>query len=64
MEQLSDAVGKNPQRSGLYVNLIIMVRSLEQIIYLIESIAEDIIYVAEARDIRHPQNRLVIENES
>jgi hypothetical protein len=39
-------VGKNPERSGLYVNLIIMVRSLEQIIYLIESITEDIIYVA------------------
>jgi phosphate transport system protein len=63
MEKFSDAVGKNPERSGLYVNLIIMVRSLEQIIYLIESITEDIIYVAEARDIRHAKNRLAVENE-
>jgi phosphate transport system protein len=63
MEKFSDAVGKNPERSGLYVNLIIMVRSLEQIIYLIESIAEDIIYVAEAKDIRHAENRLAIEEE-
>jgi len=63
MEKFSDAVGKNPERSGLYVNLIIMARSLEQIIYLIESIAEDIIYVAEAKDIRHANNRLAVERE-
>ena len=63
LETFSDAVGKNPERSGLYVNLIIMARSLEQIIYLIESITEDIIYVAEARDIRHAKNRLAVENE-
>jgi phosphate transport system protein len=63
MEKFSDAVGKNPERSVLYVNLIIMVRSLEQIIYLIESITEDIIYVAEAKDIRHAKNRLTIEKE-
>ena len=53
LENFSDAVGKNPERSGFYVNLIVMARSLEQIIYLIESITEDIIYVAEAKDIRH-----------
>jgi phosphate transport system protein len=63
LEKFSDAVGKNPERSGLYVNLIIMARSLEQIIYRIESITEDIIYVAEARDIRHAKNRLAVENE-
>ncbi len=63
MEKFSDAVGKSPERSGLYVNLIIMVRSLEQIIYLIESITEDIIYVAEAIDIRHSRNRLAVEKE-
>ena len=49
LEKFSDAVGKNPERSGFYVNLIIMARSLEQIIYLIESITKDIIYVAEAK---------------
>ena len=63
LEKLSDDVGKNPERSGFYVSLIITVRSLEQIIYLIESITEDIIYVAEAKDIRHAKNRLAVENE-
>ena len=63
LEKLSDAVGKNPERSGFYVSLIIMARSLEQIIYLIESITEDIIYVAEARDIRHAENRLAVEKD-
>jgi phosphate transport system protein len=63
METFSDAVGKNPKRSALYVNLIIIARSLEQIIYLIESITEDIIYVAEAKDIRHASNRLSVDDE-
>jgi phosphate transport system protein len=63
MEKVSDAVGRNPERSALYVNLIIIVRSLEQIIYLIESITEDIIYVAEAKDIRHANNQLALEKE-
>jgi hypothetical protein len=40
-----------------------MARSLEQIIYLIESVTEDIIYVAESRDIRHSENRLAVETE-
>jgi hypothetical protein len=30
LEKFSDAVGKNPERSGFYVSLIIMARSLEQ----------------------------------
>jgi phosphate transport system protein len=64
LEKFSDAVGKNPERSGFYVNLIIMARSLEQIIYLIESITEDIIYVAEAKDIRHADNRLAVEKDN
>jgi phosphate transport system protein len=64
LEKFSDAVGKNPERSGFYVNLIIMARSLEQIAYLIESITEDIIYVAEAKDIRHADNRLAVEKDN
>jgi len=63
LEEFSDAVGKNPERSGLYVNLIMIVRSLEQMTYLIESITEDIIYVAEAKDIRHADNRLAVEKD-
>jgi phosphate transport system protein len=63
LEKLSDAVGGHPERSGCYVNLIMIVRSLEQIAYLIGSITEDITYVAEARDIRHADNRLTVESE-
>ena len=63
METLSDAVGRNPQCSALYVNLIIIARGLEQILYLIESITEDVIYVAEAKDIRYANNRLAVEKE-
>ena len=63
MEKFSNAVGKNPERSALYVSLIIITRSLEQIIYLIESLTEDIIYVAEAKDIRHAENRLMLEQD-
>jgi phosphate transport system protein len=62
MEKFSDAVGKNPERSGFYVSLIIVARSLEQTIYLIESIT-DIIYVAEAKDVRRAKNRLAVEKE-
>ena len=63
LEEFSDAVGKIAERSGLYVNLIMIVRSLEQMTYLIESITEDIIYVAEAKDIRHADNRLAVEKD-
>jgi phosphate transport system protein len=63
MENFSDAVGKNPEGSGFYVNFIIFARSLEQIIYLIESITEDIIYVAEAKDSLHSTNRFSIAKE-
>jgi phosphate uptake regulator len=63
MGKFSDAVGMNPERSGFYVGLIIIARSLEQIIYLVESITEDIIYVAEAKDVRHANNRFEVEKE-
>jgi phosphate transport system protein len=63
MVRFSDAVGKDPERSGFYVSLIVVARSLEQIIYLIESITEDITYVAEAKDIRHGKNKLAVDNE-
>ena len=63
MVRFSDAVGNYPERSGFCVSLVIVARSLEQIIYLIESITEDIIYVAEAKDIRHGKNKLAVDNE-
>jgi len=63
MEKFGDAVGMNPERSGFYVGLIIIARCLEQIIYLVETITEDIIYVAEAKDVRHANNRVEVEKE-
>jgi hypothetical protein len=63
MVRFSDAVGKDPERSAFYVSLIVVARSPEQIIYLIESITEDIAYVAEAKDIRHGKNKLAVDNE-
>jgi phosphate transport system protein len=57
LEKFSEAVGKNPESSGLFVNLIMMARSLEQISYLIESITEDILHVAAANEIRYQPNR-------
>ena len=56
-------MGKDPERSGFYVSLVIVMRSLEQIIDLIESTTEDVIYVAEAKDIRHGKNKLAADNE-
>ena len=47
-----------------YVNLIRTVCNPEQIIYLIKSIMVDIIYVAEARIIRHANNQLAVEKET
>jgi phosphate transport system protein len=63
MEKFGDAVGMNPERSAFYVGLIVIARGLEQIIYLVESITEDIIYVAEAKDVRHAKNRVEVEKE-
>src|SRR5215469_445079 len=44
-------------------NISVVARSLEQIIYLLESITEEVIYVAEAKDIRRGKNKLAVENE-
>jgi len=61
MVKFGDAVGKNPERSGFYVSLIIVARSLEQVIYEVESITEDVICVAEAKDFRHGKHQLEVE---
>ena len=39
-------------------------QSLEEITYLAEHIAYEIVYIAEARDIRHPNNTLAKSEES
>jgi phosphate transport system protein len=41
-----------------YVNLIAIVQCLERAAYIIENIAEEAIYVAEAKDVRHEGNPL------
>jgi phosphate transport system protein len=60
-EQFTDQIGADHQRARSSIGMITVTRSLEQIAYLIESVAEDVIYVAEAKDIRHPGNRLAEE---
>jgi phosphate transport system protein len=60
-EQFSSAVAEHPARSRSYVNLIAIGHCLERIAYLIESIAEEATYMAEAKDVRHPGNRLAEE---
>ncbi|MGA8654747.1 MAG: PhoU domain-containing protein [Chthoniobacterales bacterium] len=60
-EHFSSAVAEHPARSRSYVNLIAIGHCLEHIAYLIESIAEEAIYMAEAKDVRHPGNRLAEE---
>jgi hypothetical protein len=39
-------------------------QSLEEITYLAEHIANEIVYIAEARDIRHPHNTLAETEET
>ena len=60
-EEFCDAVEEHPTRSRWYVSLIAIGHSLERIAYLVESIAEEVIYMAEAKDVRHPGNPLVEE---
>ena len=60
-DQFCDAVAEHPTRSRWYVNLIAIGHCLERIAYLVESIAEEVIYMAEAKDVRHPGNPLVEE---
>jgi phosphate transport system protein len=61
-EQFTDQIAADHQRSRQSVGMITVGRSLEQITYLVESIAEEVIYLAEAKDVRHPENRLAEES--
>ena len=57
-EKFTDLIEERPFASRGYVGLMSIAESLEQIIYICRSIAEDVIYIAEARDVRHPKNQL------
>ena len=58
VEQFTDLIEERPFASRGYVGLMAIAESLEEIAYLCGSVADDVIYIAEARDIRHPGNRL------
>ena len=60
-DEFCDAVAERPTRSRWYVDLIEIGHCLERIAFLVESIAEEVIYMAEAKDVRHPGNPLVEE---
>jgi phosphate transport system protein len=60
-DEFCDAVAERPNRSRWYVDLIEIGHCLERIAFLVESIAEEVIYMGEAKDVRHPGNPLVEE---
>jgi phosphate transport system protein len=57
-DKFTDLIEERPYASRGYVGLMSIVESLEEIVYLCGSVAEDVVYIAEARDIRHGDNRL------
>jgi phosphate transport system protein len=59
--EFTELVEAQPFRARAYINLIAISQSLERIAYAIENVAEEAIYVSEARDARHPGNALEIE---
>ena len=60
-DEFTSLVEEQMMRSRCIINLIAISQSVERIAYAIENIAEEAIYVAEAIDVRHPGNRLEIE---
>jgi phosphate transport system protein len=58
VEKFTERLEERPFGSRTYVNLMAVAQSLEEITYLAEQIANEIVYIAEARDIRHPRNTL------
>lgn len=61
VERFTDLIEERSFASRGYVGLMSIAQSLEQITYICRSIAEDVIYIAEARDVRHPKNQLAPE---
>jgi phosphate transport system protein len=61
VEKFTDLIEERSFASRVYVGLMAIAQALEEIIYLCSRIAEDVIYIAEARDIRHPGNHLAQE---
>jgi len=64
VESFTEHLEEQPFGSRTYVNLMAIAQSLEEITYLAEHIAHEIVYIAEARDVRHPQNTLADPEET
>src|SRR6516225_7336223 len=60
-DEFTELVEEQSFRARAYINLIAISQSLERITYAIENIAEEAIYVSEARDVRHPRNALEVD---
>jgi len=60
-DEFTELVETNPMRARAYINLIAVSQNLERIAYAIENVAEETIYVSEARDVRHPRNALEVD---
>jgi phosphate transport system protein len=64
VDRFTELLEERPFGSRTYVNLMVVAQSLEEITYLSEQIANEIVYIAEARDIRHPRNALADTEET
>jgi len=64
VDKFTELLEERPFGSRIYVNLMALAQSLEEITYLAEQIANDVVYIAEARDIRHPRNTLAETEET
>ena len=64
VENFTERLEERPFGSRTYVNLMAVAQSLEEITYLAAHIANEVVYIAEARDIRHPHNTLAETEET
>ena len=64
VEKFTELLEERPFGSRIYVGLMAVAQSLEEITYLAEHIANEVVYIAEARDIRHPRNPLAETEET
>jgi phosphate transport system protein len=58
VDQFTEHLEERPMGSRAYVNLMAVAQALAEITELCGNIASEAVYIAEARDIRHPKNPL------
>jgi phosphate transport system protein len=59
-DAFSALLPERPQDARALVNLMAIAQGLETSAYLLENLAEAVIYAAEAKDVRHPGNKLEV----